>query len=71
MANWVNGPPITRAVFQARLIGPSIITVSVNQVRPGSYNFSYSLNDVGEYMLQIRLTWFTGTIIIPQIYLIY
>lgn len=55
---------VSGATFQARIVGPTITTVFVNEKLkcPGEYLFEYEVRDPGEYRLQIRLSWFTGAL---------
>lgn len=68
LAEWINGSVIEGACFQARLVGPAIVDVDVEETLPGLYKFNFTLGDMApSYLLQIRLTWFTGKCLIEGI----
>lgn len=61
-ASWGNGNPIMDTVFQARLVGPSMVAAMVS--RPTGpdkhYRVNYTLHDPGTYHLEIRISWLSG-----------
>ena len=61
-AHWGNGQPIRDAVFQARLVGPSMIAAVI--IMPTKikdyYTAQYVVHDPGLYTLEVRVSWLTG-----------
>ena len=60
---WGNGRPIRDAIFQARLVGPSMLAAVVrppaNRDAAG-YAVTYTVHDPGTYVLEVRVSWLTG-----------
>ena len=61
-AHWGNGKPIRDAVFQARLVGPSIIAavIAMPIKKKDYYTVQYVVHDPGLYTLEVRVSWLTG-----------
>jgi hypothetical protein len=59
-ASWSNGTSISDAQFQVRVVGPALVAGRV--VHRGSrYVASYQTHDPGDYMLELRVSWLSGS----------
>ena len=63
-AHWGNGKRILDAVFQARLVGPSMIAASITTPTKTKdyYTAQYVVHDPGLYTLEVRVSWLTGAL---------
>lgn len=47
-------------MIKARLFGPTIVSVDMQELSSTHFRATYTVHDEGEYFLQIRLVWLSG-----------